>query len=130
MAFATDSGKNIGFLIKSFWISLSGFIVSAAIMAIFETPVMPNNTNDRIFVITHLICVVSTNWFCIAAVKYISATNFALINAFMVPLQLIAQMTFLVGHVKDGTGIIQICGALIVFVAVFTRPLLHIYFTT
>ncbi len=129
MAFATDSGKNIGFIVKNFWISLGGFLVSATTMLIFETPVMPTNTNDMIFCIVHLICVVPCNWLCIGALTYISATNVALINAFQVPLQLIAQMTFLAGHVKEGTGFLQVAGAFTVFLVVFTRPLLHIYFS-
>ncbi len=127
MAFATDSGKKIGFLVKNFWISLGGFLVSLGIMLIFETPVMPNNKNDMILCIVHLISVISCTWTCIAALTYISATNVALINAFQVPLQLIAQMTFLAGYVKEDTGLLQIAGAFIVFLAVFTRPLLHMY---
>ena len=130
MAFATESGKNSGFLVKNFWISLGGFLLSALIMTIFESPKIPKETGDRIFFSIHLVCVVSCNWFCISSLKYISATNVALINAFQVPLQLIAQLTFLDGYVEEGTGTIQVAGALIVFLAVFTRPLLHIYFTS
>ncbi len=129
MAFAHDSGRNIGFLVKNFWISLGGLLVSATIMALFETPVIPDNTNDRIYFSIHLICVVSCNWLCIAALKYINATNVALVNAFQVPLQLIAQVTFLAGYVKEGTGFMQVAGALIVFLVVFARPLFHIYCT-
>ncbi len=130
MAFATESGKNSGFLVKNFWISLGGFLLSVLIMTIFESPEIPKETDDRIFFSIHLVCVVSCNWFCISSLKYISATNVALINAFQVPLQLIAQLTFLDGYVEEGTGTIQVAGALIVFLAVFTRPLLHIYFTS
>ena len=129
MAFATDSGKSIGFLVKNFWISLGGFMVSGAAMLIFETPVMPSDTEDMIFCIVHLICVVICNWLCIGALTYISAANVALFNAFQVPIQLIAQMTFLAGYVKEGTGLLQVAGAFTVFLVVFSRPLLHIYFS-
>ncbi len=100
--------------------------MSLTIMAFVETPTIPNNKNDLIFCATHIICIACCNWFCFASMKYINATNCALIGSFEVPLGLLAQMTFLAGHVVGDTGPMQIAGALVVFLAVFTRPIIQL----
>ncbi len=105
-----------------------GLIISSITMAIFETPAIPNDMQDNIFCSIHVISIACCNWFWFAAMKYINAVNCALICSFDVPLNLVAQVTILAGIGVEGTEPMQVAGCLIVFIAVFSRPLLQLVY--
>ncbi len=126
VVFANTSLKNLGFLAKNFWVLSGGLIISFITMTIIETPRIPNNMRDNIFCGAHVISIACSNWFWFAAMKNINAVNCALICSFEVPLTLLAQVTFLTRIGVEGTELMQVVGCLIVFIAIFTRPLLQL----
>ena len=115
------------FLVKNFWLLSLGMVLSAVISAILETPTIPNSTHDNILCLVHLVSVVSVNLLWTASTRYISAVNIAILCSLEVPFTIVAQVTFLTEFGREAQGPLQIIGAIIVFVAVFAKPVLEIF---
>ncbi len=130
MLFAHTSLRDIDFLTKNFWLMLGGIAISVVMMGALETPTIPESTQDILLCINHVLSIALSTLMVVASVGYISAVHFSLCASLEVPLTLVAQVTFLTEYGKEVGGPLQIAGALIVFLAVFLRPLLQIYVFT
>ncbi len=127
MVFGNTSLKELGFLVKNFWLMLVGFCSSAVIMLLVETPMIPNNVFDIMMSLNHVTSMAVSTFLAVASSKYITAINISIALSFDVPLTLLAQITFLRQYGKDIAGPLQYAGAVIVFVAVLAKPLLKVY---
>ena len=127
MIFGNTSLKELGFLVKNFWLMFGGFVVSPVIMLFVETPMVPDNLYDVMMSLNHVTSNAVSTLLTIASSKYITAINIAVACSFEVPLELLAQITFLRQYGKDIAGPLQYAGAVIVFVAVLAKPLLKVY---
>ena len=96
---------------------------------IFESPKVPENALDIILCIAYALAVAICSLTFIISLNYISAVLFTIITSVEIPLLLVAQQTILNDIGPYSAGPFQICGALLVFLAVVTRPLLQIFST-
>lgn len=127
MLFAHTSLRKIDYLTKNFWLMLGGTATSLIVMVAIETPIIPGSTQDILLCLNHVFSIAISTLMVTASVNYISAVHFSLCASLEVPLTLLCQVTFLTEYGKEVGGPLQIVGALIVFLAVFLRPLLQMY---
>ena len=127
MIFAHTSLKELDSLVKNFWLMLGGFSVSVVAMLIMESPAFPDNTKDLMFCLCHIASFAACTLLIVGASKYITAVNCVIVCSLEVPLMLLIQTLFLNSFGKEVASSLQIVGAIIVFLAVVSRPLCEIY---
>ncbi len=129
MVFGHSPIHSLHALIKNFWFILTGSVLCFICMMAFESPKVPNNVTDNILCVTYALADAAATLSYIISLNYISVVLFSIVLSVEIPLFLIAQQTVLNDVGPYSAGPFQICGVLLVFLAVVMRPILQLYFT-
>ena len=109
-----------------FWAFLSNTIVSAILMLIFETMVLPHDPWDILYIFLHCLSY-SLLWpFYIYGIRYISANFFNIICSLSVILMLVAQYTVLKSILPGKGNWLEVCGIVLVFSGVALTSLIDL----
>ncbi len=122
MVFGHSPIQNMHALTKNVWFVLTGLLFCLICMMVFESPKVPNNVVDIFLCFIYALASASATLCYILCLNYISVLLFTIIISVEIPLLLIAQQTVVKDIGPYSTGPFQICGAILVFLAVGTRP--------
>ncbi len=98
-----------------FWVFVGGTLVSLTLMALAETPVLPNNWSDVLYMSLHCLSYVFVCPAYMYAASRVKGTTLAIIASSVVMWMLIAQYTILSSIYPGHRNWIEIVGAVMVF---------------
>ena len=110
-------------MVLSFWVAASGVPISVIIMAIFETPMLPQHCSCQLLLAGHAISVAVLNTCNTVAMILISPQVFSLITNTNLEFQLCAQYTVLRTVNPGHRNVMEIVGGIGVFLGSCVSPI-------
>ena len=124
MTFITNGKlQSVNPFVLSFWIAVSGVSISLILMAVFETPMLPQRCSCQLLLAGHAISVSGMTICNMVGMILISPQLFALINNTKLGFMFCAQYTVL-RHVNPGyRNVVEIVGAIAVMLGSCLGPI-------
>ena len=114
-------------IVITFWVGISGSVVSPVLMFMFEDIVFPSSTVCQLLLWGHALFTAFATLGYLKSLQYISPLLFALLRSFQIVVLCLSQYTFMknINAGKDNPA--EIAGALIVFVGIIITPMYELY---
>ena len=119
--------EEVGAFVISFWVGISGTVVSPLLMFIFQDSVFPTAPMCQLLLLGHAIFTVLSTVGFLNALHLINPLLFTLLRSSQIILLCISQYTFMKDVNPGRQNIIEITGVMTVFVGIIITPTYELY---